>query len=102
MSGFSKIFEKTTVVQLKAFLEYENLINRSQYGFRKQFSFWGSNGWTWMGIYNVSGALDGSHRAVGVLCDLTKPFDTVDHAILFGELEKLGIKGIKCVCIGHI
>lgn len=51
-------------------------------------------------IYNVSGALDGSRRAVGVLCDLTKPFDTVDHA-MFGELEKLGIKAIKWVCIGH-
>lgn len=46
-------------------------------------------------IYNVSGALDGSRRAVGVLCDLTKPFDTVDHAILIGELEKLGLKAIK-------
>lgn len=53
-------------------------------------------------IYNVSGALDGSCRAVGILCDFTKPFDTVDHAILIGELEKLGIKAIKWVCIGHI
>lgn len=32
-------------------------------------------------------------RAIGVLSDLPKAFDTVDHAILLNKLEKLGIKG---------
>ena len=43
----------------------------------------------------ISSALDNGELAVGVLLDLSKAFDTVDHSILFDNLEHYGIRGLS-------
>ena len=45
-------------------------------------------------IENIQSSLDLGKYTKGVLIDLRKNFDTVDHDILLKKLEHYGIKGI--------
>jgi hypothetical protein len=66
-----------------------NILAKEQYGFRKNNS-------TETAIYqpnnNILKALDNKYQARGILCDLTKAFDSVDHDIRLGKLEFHDIK----------
>ena len=44
-------------------------------------------------INKISSAIDKRESTVGVLLDLSKAFDTLDHQILFTKLEHYGIRG---------
>jgi hypothetical protein len=92
LSNFSKILEKVVGNRLTAFLENNELLSPSQYGFRKGRStvhplvhF----------MNTVSSALNKKHHVIAIFCDLRKAFDTVDHKILLKKLEKLGIRGVE-------
>ena len=89
LSCFSKIIEKIVGTRLTSFLDVNNLISNSQFGFRKKHStihplihF----------IDHVSSALDKKEHTLAIFCYLRKAFDTVNHQILISKLHKLGIR----------
>ena len=92
LSCFSKIIEKIVCARLTDFLDVNNLISNSQYGFRKKHS-------TLHPLIHfqnfVSTALDKKEHAIAIFCDLRKAFDTVDHKILLTKLKKMEVRGVE-------
>ena len=75
---------------LISFIDNENIVYKSQFGFRKSHS---TNHAIISLVENVNQALDSGKVLVGVFLDLKKAFDTVDHKILIDKLFKYGIRG---------
>ena len=75
-------------------METHQLLDDSQYGFRKDRS-------TSMALMELSeeiaNCMDNKKQAVGIFIDLQKAFDTIDHNILLIKLERYGNQrgGIK-------
>ena len=91
LSCFSKILEKIVCKKLTCFLENNNLISSSQYGFRSGHS----TIHPMVQFMNyVSETLNKKQHAVAIFCDLRKAFDTCNHTILFKKMEKMGIRGL--------
>lgn len=88
LPAFSKVFEKIVNTQLLKYLEENKILSTSQFGFRENMS---THTAIRRVVDHVAGALDGSQRAAGVLCDLSGAFDSVNHSILLGKLEKLNV-----------
>ena len=92
LSGFSKIIEKIVCNRLTSFLDFNNLISNSQYGFRKNHS-------TLHPLVHflnyVSKALDKKEHCIAIFCDLRKAFDTCNHQILLKKLFNLGVRGLE-------
>ena len=42
----------------------------------------------------ISNELDKKNHSIGIFIDLSKAFDTIDHALLCQKLEYYGIRGI--------
>lgn len=84
----SKIFEKLVNNQILNYLETNNLLTPSQYGFRKNKS-------TRDAIVEFTNdslmALNDGMCVLGVFIDFAKAFDTIDHTILLDKLKKLGL-----------
>ena len=87
---FSKIIEKAISIQLVNFLETNNILHNSQFGFRAARS---TTAATLNLVDFVLDAFDKKEFAVGIFLDLTKAFDTVDHTILLHKLQHIGIRG---------
>ena len=89
LSNFSKILEKVICTRLMTFLDVNNLISDSQFGFRKKHS----TVHPLVHFMNfVSNAFNKKHHVISIFCDLRKAFDTVNSNILFKKLFKLGIR----------
>ena len=91
LSSFSKILECIVYNRLSSFLVVQKLLNYSQYGFRKFHS-------TDLALLDlvdkISNALAKKEHVISVFMDLSKAFDTLDHAILISKLEAhYGIRG---------
>ena len=80
-----------------AFMDSNQILYKSQYGFRKQMS-------TLLAIIGlveeITTSLDNHEATVGVFIELKKAFDTVDHSILIEKLYHYGIRGTanKWIC----
>ena len=70
-------------------MRYEILFD-SQYGFRKGHN---TTHATLDFVKTVEDALENDEIAVGVFCDLSKAFDTINHEILLDKLNHYGIRG---------
>lgn len=88
---FSKILEKLMYDRIVSFFTKYNVINKFQFGFRKNHS-------TFMALITLMdklrNSLDEGNFAIGIFLDFQKAFDTVNHDILLKKLSNYGIRGI--------
>ena len=92
LPAFSKIFEKAVFLQLYEYFNKNNLLYKSQYGFRTLHSTELAS----LEIIDIIGKdLDNGKLPIGVFLDLSKAFDTLDHTILLDKLLYYGIKGTE-------
>ena len=92
LTSFSKVFERVIHNSLMSYLDKNNILNPTQFGFRKQHS-------TNMALIDlidcITNAIDKNEYSIGIFIDLSKAFDTIDHDILLYKLSHYGIRGIS-------
>ena len=88
---FSKIKEKLMHIRLTSFLQKNNIINKSQHGFRSSHSI----STTVIDLIDSStSALDHNLMALALFIDISKAFDSLDHAILISKLEHYDVRDV--------
>ena len=91
LSQLSKILEKIIYNRLMQFIQNNNIINTTQYGFLKKHNTTQAT----LDIYNHIMENKKENKAINTLfLDLSKAFDTIDHSIIISKLDKYGIRGI--------
>ena len=95
---FSNILENVIYQMLFNFLNTNNALFSSQYGFRKNHST--INAVTEL-VSQVIKAMNRKENTISVFLDLSKAFDTVNHNIFLRKLEFYGILGIALEWFKH-
>jgi len=90
LNVFSKIFKKAVKTRLLNYLEENNLLPNSQYGFRNGLGTEDALAHLTNEIYNN---IDKRNKTIGIFLDLSKAFDRISHSILLNRLHSLGITG---------
>src|SRR6218665_1358492 len=76
---------------LSDYVKISDIVYHPQHGFQQGHS-------TYMALINmqnrITKAIDNNEYSVGVLFDLAKAFDAVNHKILLEKLEHYGVRGI--------
>ena len=86
----SKLLEKIVYKRTYIFLDSNNLLYNSQYGFRSNHSCKHAVSEL---ISNVLKGLKKSQHTITIYLDLSKAFDTISHNVLLNKLSRYGIKG---------
>ena len=88
----SKIAEKVVHSQLIHFLELNNLLSNSQFGFRQNRS---TEMATTIFTDDIRQSVDKGNLVGAVFIDLRKAFDTISHSLLLSKLQSYGITGTE-------
>lgn len=89
-SGFSKLFEYAILNRIENFINKFNLLSPAQHGFRPGKSTTSAL----LDIYNsILENIEMKSYPVGVLCDLSKAFDCIQHNLLMQKLDVMGLRG---------
>ena len=83
----SKIFEKAFSSQITSFLEREQLLSASQFGYRKPISTIDA---ILKSTEQIRLELNKKKKVTGAFLDLSKAFDSINHKILLRRLENIG------------
>ena len=86
----SKIMEKLIYNKVFEFLVRSGILFKSQYGFRSGHN---TSHATLDFLEAIEEALNRDECAIGIFCDLSKAFDTLNHEVLLKKLEHYGIRG---------
>ena len=87
----SKIFERCISNRLLDFVDKYEIMFPRQFGFQKGKST--ADAFLALVEY-VYSCLNRKEHCIGVFIDLKKAFDTVNHNILLGKLERCGVRGL--------
>ena len=86
----SKILEKVMYKRTYSFLEKNNILFQSQYGFRTKHSCADAVAEL---IGEITKNRENKLYTAGIFLDLSKAFDTLPHMILLNKMSKYGIRG---------
>ena len=92
----SKLLEKCMSNRIVKFFERFSLFSNSQYGFMGNRSTLDALIDLTEAIYD---SLDQKKHHISILIDMTKAFDTVNHNILLGKLERYGVRDLPLLWI---
>lgn len=88
LPAFSKIAEKVIHKQLYDYMEINNLFPENQFGFRRGKSTAQALNTI---IYETEKLKSNKSNYAIILMDFSKAFDLINHKILFGKMQKLGM-----------
>ena len=89
---FSKIMERLIYDKVFDFLVRCDILFESQYGFRSGHN---TTHATLNFVNVIEDAIESNNYAIGVFCDLSKAFDTLNHEILLTKLQHYGIRNTE-------
>ena len=85
----SKLLEKAAQQALKDYFEHENLLSKSDHGFRKKHSTKTAS----ICLCNsVRKQMNNGKLTGEVYADLSRTFDTIGHSVLLRKLSTYGVK----------
>ena len=98
LSVLNKVLESIVSLQLKDFLSTNSILSEFQSGFRKQHS---TSTAAVKVVNDFIKFLDNKQHCAALFVDLSKAFDTVDHALLLERLCSIGLSdqavGLKTI-----